>query len=252
METDTDTNPDSSSDSNPDSDSDPWEEGEGREQTRREEEVRWACSQERDTDSEEPDGRAEEDLDIDLLETPHAYAGANEEEEREEDPHLLLKHADLPRVAFVYCLGSSSGRYYIGATVDLNRRLRQHNRELVGGARLTTRQVARGDTWTRVAHVAGCPTWRTALQCEWKWKDLTRQLSVAGGHARSPLDIRLAALHHLLALPRATSHALPFASWPTPPRVELETPAARDAWARDPLPLPVRARRVRRRVRGRR
>lgn len=38
---------------------------------------------------------------------------------------------------FVYLLLCSDGTYYTGITTDVARRLRQHNGELVGGARYT-------------------------------------------------------------------------------------------------------------------
>jgi structure-specific endonuclease subunit SLX1 len=58
---------------------------------------------------------------------------------------------------------------YVGATVDPNRRLRQHNGEIKGGARATA-----GRSWTR-KYLVGCfDTEREALRFEWYWKYLTR------------------------------------------------------------------------------
>ena len=51
---------------------------------------------------------------------------------------------------FVYMLESSDGATYIGATVDLNRRLRQHNGEIKGGAKRTTSKVTNQNIWTRI------------------------------------------------------------------------------------------------------
>lgn len=51
---------------------------------------------------------------------------------------------------FVYVLVSRAGRTYVGIATDVARRLRQHNGELVGGARSTRP----GRPW-RVAQVAG-------------------------------------------------------------------------------------------------
>lgn len=121
--------------------------------------------------------------------------------------------------SYVYLLISTHGNSYVGATVDLNRRLRQHNKEIKGGAHATGIKVAQGETWSRVAHVSGFPNWQAALQFEWRWKQLTRKYSLQ----ISPLERRLKALKELLALPQATSKAIPFAEWPAPPEVHLET-----------------------------
>jgi structure-specific endonuclease subunit SLX1 len=72
---------------------------------------------------------------------------------------------------FCYMLESTDHkRTYVGATVNPERRLRQHNGELVGGARAT-----KGRTWSRRYLIGGFADERTALQFEWRWKWLTRQ-----------------------------------------------------------------------------
>ena len=76
---------------------------------------------------------------------------------------------------YVYLLISSSGTTYVGATVDLDRRLRQHNKELVGGAKATSIKVKKGEIWTRVCYVLNFPSWQAALQFEWRWKRLGRK-----------------------------------------------------------------------------
>lgn len=45
---------------------------------------------------------------------------------------------------------SSGDRTYIGVTTNLTRRIRQHNREIVGGAKATA-----GRTWKLVMHIEG-------------------------------------------------------------------------------------------------
>jgi structure-specific endonuclease subunit SLX1 len=78
-------------------------------------------------------------------------------------------------MSFVYLLVSTSGSTYVGATVDLDRRLRQHNKEIKGGAHATGAKVAQGESWTRAAHVSGFPDWPAALQFEWRWKHISRK-----------------------------------------------------------------------------
>ena len=77
---------------------------------------------------------------------------------------------------FVYLLESTNHNTYVGATVNLDHRLRQHNGEIKGGAVATTRKVKKGETWTRVCHVEGFPTWSEALKFEWAWKFYSRIL----------------------------------------------------------------------------
>jgi len=124
---------------------------------------------------------------------------------------------------FVYLLLSSDGSTYVGATVDLERRLRQHNKELKGGAYATSAKVLKGETWIRVAHVEGFPDWQSALQFEWRWKQLTRKQA----SGLKPLKRRMEALKQLLALDRPTSKAKLYSEWIEPPNVVLEDDEAR-------------------------
>ena len=121
---------------------------------------------------------------------------------------------------FVYLLLSSPNRNatYVGATVDLDRRLRQHNKEITGGAHATGIKVAKGETWIRVAHIEGFPDWQSALQFEWRWKQLTRKMTISV----HPLYRRMMALKELLELERPTSKAKPYSEWPERPKVVLE------------------------------
>ena len=81
---------------------------------------------------------------------------------------------DLPsqeKSWFCYMLASSDGRKtYVGATIDPDRRLRQHNGQLSGGARAT-----KGRVWKRVFLIGGFVGEKAALRFEWRWKYLTRQ-----------------------------------------------------------------------------
>lgn len=125
-------------------------------------------------------------------------------------------------MSFVYLLVSTNGNTYVGATVDLNRRLRQHNKEIKGGAHATGMKVAQGEVWTRAAHVSGFPDWQATLQFEWRWKQLSRKLPIN----MVPLERRMLALKQLLGLPQSTSKAKPYSEWPTPPEVHIETDEA--------------------------
>ncbi len=113
---------------------------------------------------------------------------------------------------FCYLLGTSTGRQtYVGATVDVDRRLRQHNQELVGGARATGMRVAQGETWSRICYVTGIPEWRSALQIEWRWKQLGR---TRFQHVKHPVHRRLMALRYLLSLEKPTEKSIPYDAYP--------------------------------------
>jgi structure-specific endonuclease subunit SLX1 len=103
-----------------------------------------------------------------------------------------------------------SAKTYIGATVDPDRRLRQHNGALVGGARATA-----GNTWDRAVLVSGFPNQTAALQFEWAWKFHSRRLGKRG------LPGRIEALWKLLDSPQSTSKAAPYSDWPSPPTVMI-------------------------------
>lgn len=126
-------------------------------------------------------------------------------------------------MSYVYLLVSTNGNTYVGATVDLNRRLRQHNKEIKGGAHATGIKVAQGETWTRAAHVSGFPDWQASLQFEWRWKHLSRKYPIK----MNPLERRIQALKELLSLERPTSKALAYSEWEDKPKVHLETDDAK-------------------------
>jgi structure-specific endonuclease subunit SLX1 len=119
---------------------------------------------------------------------------------------------------YVYLLVSTDNSTYVGATVDLERRLRQHNKEIKGGAHATSAKVLKGESWTRAAYVSGFPDWPAALQFEWRWKQLSRKLPAK----MFPLERRMKALEELLSLERPTTKAMTYKEWPTPPEVIIE------------------------------
>lgn len=114
-----------------------------------------------------------------------------------------------------YLLETNDGgsqKTYVGVTPDLDRRLRQHNGLLSGGAKAT-----HGRQWERICHVAGFPDHTSVLQFEWRWKQLSRKL------LGPPLERRLKALQELLALDRPTTAAQPYSEYPEPLEVIVET-----------------------------
>lgn len=120
---------------------------------------------------------------------------------------------------YVYLLESTNHNTYIGATVNLDHRLRQHNMEIKGGAAITTMKVRMGEKWTRACYVTGFPTWSEALKFEWAWKFQSRKL----GKKLFPLDRRKQALDNLLALERPTSKAMCYDEWESPIKIIWET-----------------------------
>jgi ribA/ribD-fused uncharacterized protein len=109
---------------------------------------------------------------------------------------------------YVYLLEAQDGKgTYIGATVDPDRRLRQHNGERVGGARRTA-----GRQWNRVLYVSGFPDWRAALQFEWAWKHVSRKTAKKTGKG-GPIANRLVALQTLLQSEKSTKTAIPFSKY---------------------------------------
>ena len=112
--------------------------------------------------------------------------------------------------AYCYFLYTDQGHTYIGATVDPDRRLLQHNGKRAGGARATGIRVAQGLEWKRACYVA-LPEWKTALQFEWRWKQLGRTQCKS---VRHPIDRRLRSLHRLLSLEKPTEAAIPYDAYP--------------------------------------
>ena len=82
--------------------------------------------------------------------------------------------------ALVYLL-QNGARTYVGATVCLDRRVRQHNGKLRGGAR----QTARGDgSWAVACTVVGFRSFREALQFEFAWRRECRRCRARGMRGR--------------------------------------------------------------------
>ncbi len=127
-------------------------------------------------------------------------------------------------MSYVYLLHSTDNSTYVDATVDLDRRLRQHNKSIKGGAHATSMKVNAGQTWERACYVEGFPDWQAALQFEWRWKKISRKLS----NKLFPLKRRMIALKQLLALDSSTSKAIPYSQWNTPPNIIFESEIAKN------------------------
>jgi structure-specific endonuclease subunit SLX1 len=117
---------------------------------------------------------------------------------------------------FVYILLCDDGSTYVGATVNLERRIRQHNKELVGGAVATSNKVVKGLMWNMVCYVSGFPDWIATLQFEWRLKQLTRKIN---DKSLTPIERRYKALDTLLSLDKSTSKAIPYSEWAEPPKI---------------------------------
>jgi predicted GIY-YIG superfamily endonuclease len=113
---------------------------------------------------------------------------------------------------YCYLLYTDAGQTYVGATVDVDRRLRQHNKEITGGARATGIRVEQGLEWKRACYIQGIPEWRTALQIEWRWKQLGRTQCK---HIKNPLMRRFHSLKTLLAMEKPTEKAVPYDAYPS-------------------------------------
>ncbi|MHC5088951.1 MAG: GIY-YIG nuclease family protein [Planctomycetota bacterium] len=127
-------------------------------------------------------------------------------------------------MSYVYLLHSTDNSTYVGATVDLERRLRQHNKIIKGGAHATSMKVNAGQIWERACYVEGFPDWQAALQFEWRWKQISRKLS----NKLFPLKRRMIALKQLLALDSSTSKAIPYSQWNSSPNIIFESDIAKN------------------------
>jgi predicted GIY-YIG superfamily endonuclease len=107
---------------------------------------------------------------------------------------------------FVYLLQCSDNSTYVGATVDLDHRLRQHNKEIKGGAVATSRKVTAGHTWKRICHIRGFPDWNSALQFEWAFKYYSRKF----GKKMHPIERRMRGLHAIMNMEKPTSKSIPY------------------------------------------
>ena len=121
-------------------------------------------------------------------------------------------------MSYVYFIESTYGSTYIGATVNLERRIRQHNKEIKGGAIATSNKVLNGEVWSYVCYVENFPTYNEALKFEWRWKQISRILQKKNPK-QNPKEKRLEALQVLLELERPTTKAIPYNDYENKPNI---------------------------------
>lgn len=113
---------------------------------------------------------------------------------------------------YCYLLYTDEQQTYVGATIDPDRRLRQHNKEISGGARATGMRVEQGLIWKRACYISNIPEWRSALQIEWRWKQLGR---TQFKNIKNPIERRLYSLKKLLSLEKPTEKGIPYDAYPS-------------------------------------
>ena len=107
-------------------------------------------------------------------------------------------------IVYLLCTGEAPYQTYVGMPNNKERRLKQHNGVLSGGARAT---AGRKGEWKRVLYVSGFPNKTTALQFEWAWKHFSKKQS------GSALTRRIKSLFELFACEQPTSKATDFQSY---------------------------------------
>jgi len=112
-----------------------------------------------------------------------------------------------------FLTNKTMGRTYIGITKEttIDRRLRQHNGEIAGGAKYT-----RGDIWNRLCYISGFPNKQSVLQFEWSWKYISKKLR------ENVLDNRLKALFILANKDKWTSKSMSYSDYHDPLTINIE------------------------------
>jgi predicted GIY-YIG superfamily endonuclease len=107
-------------------------------------------------------------------------------------PAILFEHIDIINNTLVcYCIrNEKKTKTYVGATNHFCRRIRQHNREIVGGAKATG-----GHKWHKIILVHGFNTRHDLLSFEWHFKHVVTV-------NKSGIKRRVEALTKLLSIDR--------------------------------------------------
>jgi structure-specific endonuclease subunit SLX1 len=130
---------------------------------------------------------------------------------------------------FVYLLECTDKSTYVGATVDLDHRLRQHNKEIKGGAVATSKKVVHGHTWNRLCYIRGFPDWQSALQFEWAFKYYSRKFA----KKMYPLQRRMRGLYTIMNMEKPTSKAIPYYQYNNGFDEENGIPGPKIVWESD-------------------
>lgn len=93
-------------------------------------------------------------------------------------------------------------RTYNGSTNDLTRRLRQHNREISGGAKAT-----KFGTWEYCAVLTGLENYKNALSCEWRIKHPSGKPGKRSNKFYGPIG-RIKSLNLVLKLDKWTNQCV--------------------------------------------
>ncbi len=105
---------------------------------------------------------------------------------------------------FCYILRNRKDEYkhctYNGSTNNPIRRLRQHNCEIKGGAKATSRTCG---GWEIIALLSGFPDHINALSCEWRFKCPSGRPGKRGKEFQGPIG-RIKSLNEILKLPQWT------------------------------------------------
>ena len=117
----------------------------------------------------------------------------------------------------VYIL-KSENKSYVGMTNNFFKRIRQHNKEIKGGAVATSKKVNDGEIWTYYCYVENFPSYNEALKFEWRWKFISRQVQKKYPKL-TPREKRMLALDELLKLDRPTSKAMLYSEWENKPNI---------------------------------
>ena len=131
---------------------------------------------------------------------------------------------------YVYMLTNSSSTIpYIGKTNDLERRLRQHNGEISGGAKRTHRALKHNTLWKRELCVSGFIDERAALHFENRFQRERRTVSKCK-KSQTALEKGLDALARTMSRDKPTRAALPISSYGI--KINFENEESRSTYAK--------------------